>query len=118
MYEYNATVERVVDGDTVDVDVDLGFSVHHKRRLRLRGINTPELHAKDNLVRAKALAAKDALTAALAKGPLVIRTFKDGSDKYGRMLAQLYVNGDAISVNDQLVAQGFAVPFMVEETSS
>ena len=59
MYEYAATVERVVDGDTIDVTLDLGFSIQYQARIRLHGINTPESRTRDKAEKARGLAAKD-----------------------------------------------------------
>lgn len=115
IYEYKATVDRVVDGDTVWLDVDLGFRVRAKIEFRLYGINTPETVGT---TRAAGLAAKAELLRLLALGPLRIVTYKDGRvDKYGRWLATLFVDAPdspvgGLNVNDALVAGGFAVTFM------
>jgi micrococcal nuclease len=109
IYEYNARLTRVVDGDTVWLDVDLGFGVHTNSDFRLFGIDTPEVIGA---TRAAGLAAKAELERLLSLGTLRIETHKgDESDKYGRWLANLYVlqtNGVELHVNALLVAGRFA----------
>jgi len=126
MYEYAAQVVDVIDGDTVRLDVDLGFSIRQKMVLRLYGINTPELHGvKDP---APGRAAKDFLIGLLSNGgqgpaggpispnwkPVTIKTFKDGKDKYGRLLALIFTDADPIPVNDKLIAAGHAKAYFGE----
>ena len=99
MYEYFTKVERVVDGDTIDVFLDLGFKVWHKDRLRLDGIDTPE----KNTPLGKAL---KTYLIELLEGKIVrLRVTKP--DKYGRYLATVYLNSD-ISLNEQLIQTGLA----------
>jgi micrococcal nuclease len=105
MYEYSAKVERIVDGDTVDLLVDLGFDVWRHDRFRLYGINAAE-HGTP---------AGDAATAFLgtliSPGLMITAsTYKDKLDKYGRMLATL-TTADGKSVNDTMVSTGHAVPY-------
>jgi micrococcal nuclease len=111
MYEYTGSLRRVIDGDTIDATVDLGFSIYHNAILRLRGINAPEMHDKDAAIRAKAKAAKDYLAGRLKDQPLLLHTYKDQDDKYGRMLAVIYV-GES-NINQELIDKGLAVPYMV-----
>jgi micrococcal nuclease len=104
-YIFNAIINNVVDGDTVDAIVDLGFYVNYNTRLRLYGINTPELHATDPAVRAKALEAKNYVISKLPVGTAVtLQTF--GQEKYGRFLAKVFISD--YNLNDDLVAQGLA----------
>lgn len=112
MYEYRATLLRVIDGDTIDVAVDLGFFVSHRRTLRLRGVNTPELNDRDPAVRAKAFAAKQFMINRLPRtdNGIIVRTHKDQDDKYGRMLADVLV-GQSL-VNQELIDHGLAIPYM------
>jgi micrococcal nuclease len=110
MYEYRATLLKVVDGDTVDLRVDLGFSVHVEERFRLLGINTPEMSSKDATERARAQAATKYMADLMSKGPVTIRTKKDESDKYGRMLATI-VNGAGVVVNEEMIRAGHAVAY-------
>ena len=110
MYEYRVLeVSRIVDGDTVDVVVDLGFDVRHKTRVRLFGINTPECRTKDLAEKAAGLSAKERLQDLLNGVPVTIITNK--KDKFGRYLGTLYVEGAETSVNQTLIDEGHAVPY-------
>jgi micrococcal nuclease len=101
---YNATVTRVVDGDTVDIAVDLGFRSYHSIMTRLFGLNAPELHAVGGKE------SRDALAAKIPPGsPIVIQTFKDPTDKYGRYLVLIRKPNEPTSINDWLIASGHAV---------
>lgn len=101
MFTYVAKVERVVDGDTIDVSIDLGFSIWHKVRLRLAGIDTPEVSTEfGKLVR-------DHVRSALEGQTVTITTTK--TDKYGRYLAEVFVNEN--SFNKVLVDIGMAVAY-------
>jgi micrococcal nuclease len=116
MYEYRATLLRVIDGDTLDLVIDLGCFVSIERRIRLLGINTPELHDPDASKRVQAIRARKFVAdfLPLAKNALVIHTELDKGDKYGRLLGTVYVGEKPTeSVNDALIAAGLAVPFMV-----
>jgi len=91
MFEYNCKVIKVVDGDTVDVDIDLGFGVWlKKQRVRLYGIDTPESRTKDLEEKKCGLFAKDYLVNSLGE-EAVLRTRKDGKGKYGRILGEFIV---------------------------
>jgi micrococcal nuclease len=114
MYEYKASVLEVTDGDTIRLDVDLGFSLRQKISLRLYGINTPELHGVADTAPGKA--AKEYLVGLLSVKPgvwkpVTIKTLKDGKDKYGRLLAMVFVDGDPIPVNDRMVSAKHAVAY-------
>ena len=88
---YGATVIGVVDGDTVDLMVDLGFSVHHKIRVRLYGINTPESRTKDLKEKELGLKAKKFVEDWITNHKWVfVNTSPDKNDKYGRVLARIY----------------------------
>ena len=102
MYEYSVVeVVKIVDGDTLDVVLDLGFSVRVKSRVRLAGIDTPEMASKDLGDRERARAARQFVQAWIAQGgQLRARTTKD--DKYGRMLAEL-VREDGATITDALL---------------
>lgn len=109
MYEYAAVVERVQDGDSVVLDIDLGFSVRLRASCRLYGINAPEMVGES---KAKGEAAKAALAQLLPAGARVsARTHKDREDKYGRILVELWAPGQAASANDRMVELGHAVPY-------
>ena len=109
MYTYFvSSIDRVVDGDTVDVIIDLGFDLTKKERVRLAGIDTPESRTRDLEEKAMGLEAKDHLTGMLeASDKLIVRTEKDG--KYGRMLGWFYKDEDAkYSINETMIEQGYA----------
>ena len=111
MYEYSCTVERVVDGDTVDVTLDLGFDILHKCRVRLYGIDTPESRTrnKDEKVRGKMAGAF--LKEAIEDGEkIVIQTkLKDSKGKYGRVLGDIVV--DDVNINQLMVKCHLAVAY-------
>ena len=107
-YVYNATIERVVDGDTIDVTLDLGFDVRlHKQRCRLAGIDTPESRTRDLAEKKLGLAAKDRLIE-LCSGPISIKSF--GKGKYGRILAIPYTE-DGKDICQLLIKEGHAVEY-------
>lgn len=108
MFEYRVKeVPYIVDGDTVDVVIDLGFSMTTKQRVRLSGIDAPETNSVDLLERQLALEAKKFVTEWFATARNIhIATIKD--DKYGRMLAVFHADGNAESLNDCLVRLGYA----------
>lgn len=116
MFEYTAQVVRILDGDTVDFEVDLGLETYRRMRTRLASINTPELTSRDPAQRALAAQARDFVQAALPLGSTVkIRTFKDKREKYGRYLVMIYApETETVSINEKLVEAGLAVPYMVE----
>ena len=121
MYEYNAKVDRVVDGDTIDVIIDLGFSVWKKMRVRMEGINTPESRTRDLEEKKRGLAAKDRLKEILLYNNNKCILKVSGVGKYGRALATVLVdslsplNGEdgvtLIDVNKQLIEEGHAVEY-------
>lgn len=93
MYIYAGQVERVVDGDTLDVNIDLGFDIYHKVRVRLARINAPEIHnvKKDSLEYKRGMKAKAFVQKWVTLAPTVyVQTFKDTKGKYGRYVAHLY----------------------------
>jgi micrococcal nuclease len=105
-YIYKAKVVNVVDGDTVDMQVDLGFYTFVKERFRLARIDTPELNSAVPEERDKAKQAKEYMMQYLDKN-VIIKSFK--KDKYGRFLAEIYTDiNDPISVNDTLIQKGLA----------
>jgi micrococcal nuclease len=111
MYEYLVReVTKVVDGDTIDVIIDLGFSISYSSRVRLAGIDTPESRTRDKYEKALGLESKKYLADRLkAAKNVVIKTEKlDSSEKYGRILGWLYLDGDGNSVNHELIEKGYA----------
>lgn len=120
-YLYKATLVKVVDGDTVDLEVDLGFYIVMERRFRLLGLNAPEVNSPDPAVRAAAAQAKAALVNLISgpsvAGQLRVLSKKDAGDKYGRYLGTLLVvdstGTEILNVNDALLKGGYAAPYMV-----
>lgn len=111
MYEYFVKeVKKVVDGDTIDVVIDLGFSILFESRVRLAGIDTPESRTTDKAEKALGLESKKFLEAKIkAAKNVVIKTEKlDSSEKYGRILGWLYLDGDGNSVNHEMIQKGYA----------
>ena len=115
MYEYYVRkVDNVVDGDTIDVLIDLGFDILFQSRVRLAGIDTPESRTKDLKEKALGLESKEYLKKHLKDAKsVVIKTEKmDSSEKYGRILGWVYVNGDTESLNDKMINDGYAWGYM------
>jgi len=115
MYEYRAYLVKVVDGDTVDLMVDLGFSTMVKERFRLEGINAPETRTKDLEEKKKGLESKEFLEKVLVNSDyILVETKKDTKGKYGRYIATIYsATPDKPSlqnINKLLVNKGLAVP--------
>jgi len=110
MYEYSAIIRRWVDGDTVDVTLDLGFDIWYNNRVRLLGFNTPESRTRDLEEKERGLAAKERVKELCPVGSTVtVKTTKDGRGKYGRILGEIYVDG--LNVNVQLIKEGHAVEY-------
>lgn len=111
MYEYRVKkVLKVVDGDTIDVDIDLGFNVSYTQRVRLAGIDTPESRTTDLKEKALGLEVKEYLKHSLEGAEdIVIQTEKpDSSEKYGRILGWLFINDEEISINEKMINDGYA----------
>jgi len=117
MYEYFVKeVKNVVDGDTIDVIIDLGFDILFASRVRLAGIDTPESRTTDKAEKALGLEAKDYLKKQLKDAKsVVIRTEKmDSSEKYGRILGWVYINGESESINNKMINDGYAWGYLGE----
>jgi micrococcal nuclease len=109
MYTYNAYVTEVYDGDTITVDIDLGFGIKiTNQKIRLFGINAPELKGK---TKAEGIKSRDKLTELVLNKQIKIQTIKDKKEKYGRILGKIWI--DETLVNDVLITEGFAVPYML-----
>ena len=106
MYKYNAKLDRVVDGDTVDAMIDLGFDTWVHKRIRLLGIDSPETRTRDLDEKAQGLATKERLTGILeaAEGMFVLHSH--GVGKYGRCLGTIMVGEE--NINELLLAEGLA----------
>ncbi len=117
MYEYNIKkVTKVVDGDTIDVDIDLGFNISYSQRVRLAGIDTPESRTKDAREKALGLEVKNKVKSAIesAKTVIIKTELPDSTEKYGRILGWVYLDGAAKSLNEQLIDEGYAWGYMGE----
>ena len=108
MYEYNVKITKVVDGDTVDVDIDLGFGMTYKKqRVRLMGIDTPESRTRDLVEKLFGKASKKHLKDLLCDGQVSLVSHDKG--KFGRILGELYVNGE--SINQKMIDDHHAVDY-------
>ena len=114
-YNFRVTkINRVVDGDTIDVTIDLGFDLYKKERVRIAGVDTPEKRTRDKEEKVLGIDAtnwmKEQLEGAIdGEDELTIRTeLKGGMGKYGRLLGWLYVGDDDISLNEKMIVQGYA----------
>jgi micrococcal nuclease len=115
MFEYYVKkVTKVVDGDTIDVDIDLGFDISFSSRVRLAGIDTPESRTKDLAEKALGLESKEYLAKHLKDAKsVVIKTEKiNSTEKFGRVLGWVYVNGNTVSLNDMMINDGYAWGYM------
>ena len=121
MYEYNAIVDKVVDGDTIDCTIDLGFKTWKKVRVRMEGINTPESRTRDLKEKERGLAAKARLEEILNFNDNKCILHISGLGKFGRALASVFVDSlspiegedgiTLINVNKQLIEEGHAVEY-------
>jgi micrococcal nuclease len=120
MYTYKCKCLRVVDGDTIDAEIDLGFKVYIRERIRFYGINTPESRTRDLEEKARGLAAKQFLKDILtkSKNKFILESMVDKKGKFGRILGTLYVEYqkegesiDKINVNQYLIDNGHAVAY-------
>ena len=112
MFEYNAVLDRVVDGDTIDATIDLGFDTWKKTRIRFYGINAPESRTRDLEEKKKGLAAKERLIEILKANDNKFVLKSHGVGKYGRCLGELYVETlGEISVQQTLINEGHGVAY-------
>ena len=114
-YNFRVTaIDRVVDGDTIDVTIDLGFDLYKKERVRVAGVDTPEKRTRDLEEKALGIDATNWLKGTLedtvnGEDELTIRTeLKGGVGKYGRLLGWLYVGDSDVSLNEQMINEGYA----------
>ena len=128
MYVYEAKVLRVIDGDTIDALIDIGFSVWVKKRIRFYGINTPESRTKDLIEKQKGLSSKQRLIELLESNENKFKIKSHGVGKYGRCLGELFIpgvekqlnesfynseyKGYEVNINQQLVTEGYATEYM------
>ena len=110
-------INRVVDGDTIDVTIDLGFDLYKKERVRVAGVDTPEKRTRDLEEKALGIDAtnwiKEKLKDAIdGDDDLIIRTeLVGGTGKYGRLLGWLYIGDGSLSINEQMITEGYAFPY-------
>ena len=110
MYEYKVTVDRVIDGDTVDVDIHLGFNVVlSKQRVRLHGIDTPESRTRNKEEKVRGLISKEYLKNICESSSIRLQSKDRG--KFGRILGVLYKDNETISINQKMCEEGYAVPY-------
>ena len=104
------SVDKVVDGDTIDADIDLGFDISISKRIRLAGVDTPESRTTDKYEKALGLQSKEWLKHRLegAKDIIIKTELPDSTEKYGRIIGHLYINGEETSLNNQMIAEGYA----------
>jgi len=119
LYNYKAGLIRVIDGDTIDIEIDLGFEIKMRKRVRLFGVDTPELRSSNPTERKAAQLVKNVVTDLLDWRSLYVKTVKD-KDKYGRYLADIYLSEDdlfgddfikdknGVSLSEWLVCHGWA----------
>ena len=107
------SVGRVVDGDTIDAAIDLGFDISLTKRIRLAGIDTPESRTRDLKEKALGLDAKEWLKHQLKDAiDIIIRTeLPDSTEKYGRIIGNLYINGEDVPLNQQMITEGYALAY-------
>ena len=117
-YNFRVTeINRVLDGDTIDVTIDLGFDLFKKERVRVAGVDTPEKRTRNLEEKALGIDATNWLKKELedainGESELTIRTeLKGGVGKYGRLLGWLYVGDDNVSLNEQMIGEGYAWPY-------
>ena len=114
MFDYMVKVQRVVDGDTVDVSVDLGFDIWHNARVRMMGIDTPESRTRNLEEKALGLASKARLKELLKGKKIRLECSKEGKGKFGRILADIVTidkEGNEININNRLIEEGHARPY-------
>lgn len=112
MYQYKVKkINKIIDGDTLDLEIDLGFSITITQRIRLKGINAAETRTLNEIEKKKGFEAKEWLEKELSVDKeWIIETTKE--DKYGRMLGTLYAKGNSISINQKMLIESIAKPYI------
>ena len=107
------TISKVVDGDTIDASIDLGFDISLEKRIRLAGIDTPESRTTNVKEKAMGLESKEWLKKTLegAKDILIKTELPDSTEKYGRIIGHLFINGQDTSLNNQMITSGYALAY-------
>jgi len=116
MFEYNGKVKKVVDGDTIDAYIDLGFNVWVEKRIRFMGIDTPESRTRDKVEKRYGKGAKHRLVELLEQNDNKFTLKSHGTGKFGRVLGELFIicptnKKSIISVNKQMIKEGHAVDY-------
>jgi micrococcal nuclease len=111
MFDYQAKVKRVVDGDTLDAYIDLGFDVWTTKRIRFMGIDTPESRTRDLTEKRFGKGAKHRLVSILEANDNVFTLKSHGTGKFGRVLGELFVESIEGSINSKLIEEGHAVAY-------
>ena len=118
MYEYKCKVKRVVDGDTMDVILDLGFDIHHSVRVRMAGIDTPESRTRDKDEKARGKLSKAFLKESIKGRKIVLKTkIKDAKGKFGRVIAEVWAEfeeGSLRNINELMIKECYAVRYNAE----
>ena len=104
------SIHKVVDGDTIDADIDLGFDISLTKRIRLAGVDTPESRTTDANEKKLGLESKEWLKKRVdgAKDIIIRTELPDSTEKYGRIIGHLFINGEEISLNNQMITEGYA----------
>jgi micrococcal nuclease len=111
MFEYSAKVKRIIDGDTIDAYIDLGFNVWVTKRIRFMGIDTPESRTRDLTEKRFGKGAKHRLVAMIEGNDNVFTLKSHGTGKFGRVLGELFIDEFECSVNEQMITEGHAVAY-------
>jgi micrococcal nuclease len=104
------SIHKVVDGDTIDADIDLGFDISLTKRIRLAGVDTPESRTTDANEKKLGLESKEWLKKRVegAKDIIIRTELPDSTEKYGRIIGHLFINGEETSLNNQMITEGYA----------
>ena len=118
MYEYKCKIKRVVDGDTMDVILDLGFDIHHSVRVRMAGIDTPESRTRDKDEKARGKLSKAFLKESIKGRKIVLKTkIKDAKGKFGRVIAEVWAEfeeGRLRNIYELMIKECYAVRYNAE----
>jgi micrococcal nuclease len=117
MYTYSAKLIRVIDGDTIDLEIDLGFDISIRQRLKLYGVDTPDSRSVNSDTKQKGLEAKQRLTELLPR-QFKITTILNKRGKYGRVLGTIFLtekdSGNEVNVNELMVTEGHAIKYTIQ----
>ena len=117
MYEYKARLVRVIDGGTIDADIDIGFQIHIGQRIKLYGVDAPDARSQDHVERDKGLASKNRLIEILPK-EIIVQTMLNKRGKVGRILGIVFIkeeHGELTNINDLIIKEGFATRYPSNE---